>query len=203
MPTLATAFSGGSKWSSNSKIYGTNTNSFVLNNGNLIEIVINNFDGGQHPLHAHGHHVQLVYRNESQELFGAENDAELVSRNQKRHSHSATARARSTNTINYPAIPMRRDTWTIAPNGQTRIRFIADNPGVWLLHCHMDWHVEAGLTVVMVEAPEKLQEQTRSITQMTNQCRAQGIPTEGNAVGNADNWLDLTGEVTTPPINNG
>ena len=98
---------------------------------------------------------------------------------------------------------MRRDTWTIAPNGQTRIRFIADNPGVWLLHCHMDWHVEAGLTVVMVEAPEKLQEQTRSITQMTNQCRAQGIPTEGNAVGNADNWLDLTGEVTTPPINNG
>jgi iron transport multicopper oxidase len=53
----------------------------------------------------------------------------------------------SANTMGYtgdtskmPAIPMRRDTWMIAPGGYTVIRFVADNPGVWFFHCHMDWH---------------------------------------------------------------
>jgi iron transport multicopper oxidase len=99
---------------------------------------------------------------------------------------------------------MRRDTWTIAPNGETRLRFIADNPGVWLLHCHMDWHVEAGLTVTMVEAPDKIQEQEQQfMPQMASLCQAQGIATQGNAMGNVDNWLNLTGELTEPPINHG
>jgi len=45
-----------------------------------------------------------------------------------------------------PAIPMRRDTWMLAPLGYTVIRFRADNPGVWFFHCHMDWHNIAGLS---------------------------------------------------------
>ena len=192
--------SAGSEWAGNSKIYGTNTNPHVLHDGNLIEIRINNFDDGQHPLHMHGHHVQLVYRKGN--LFGPDFGDELVSRKHKRRTHSAEALARST-TINYPAIPMRRDTWTIAPSGETRLRFIADNPGAWLLHCHMDWHVEAGLTVVMVEAPERISEQKQFMPQIASLCQANGIATEGNAMGNTNNWLDLTGELTEPPINNG
>jgi FtsP/CotA-like multicopper oxidase with cupredoxin domain len=43
-----------------------------------------------------------------------------------------------------PAIPVRRDTWMITPLGYTVIRFVADNPGVWFFHCHMDWHNIAG-----------------------------------------------------------
>lgn len=34
--------------------------------------------------------------------------------------------------------------------GYTRIRWIADNPGVWLLHCHMEWHMAAGLAVTLI-----------------------------------------------------
>ncbi len=159
----------------------------------MIEIRIHNYDDGQHPLHTHGHHVQLVYR--KGKLFGPEANDDVLVPGISKQAHSSD--------VVYPAVPMRRDTWTIAPNGETRIRFIADNPGMWLLHCHMDWHVEAGLTIVMVEAPEKIQEQKQTITQMTDLCRDQGVPTEGNAVGNSKNWLDLSGEVTTPPINNG
>jgi len=44
-----------------------------------------------------------------------------------------------------PAIPMRRDTWMLAANGYTVIRFKANNPGVWFFHCHMDWHNIAGI----------------------------------------------------------
>ncbi|KAF8583110.1 multicopper oxidase [Ramaria rubella] len=38
--------------------------------------------------------------------------------------------------------------------GGVIIRFQADNPGPWFLHCHIDWHLEAGLAVVFAEAPQ-------------------------------------------------
>jgi iron transport multicopper oxidase len=28
--------------------------------------------------------------------------------------------------------------------------------GVWALHCHIDWHVRAGLVAMLIEAPELL-----------------------------------------------
>jgi hypothetical protein len=43
------------------------------------------------------------------------------------------------------ANPVRRDTTVIQPYSWTLIRFVADNPGLWALHCHIAWHQEAGL----------------------------------------------------------
>ncbi|PPQ70228.1 hypothetical protein CVT24_013086 [Panaeolus cyanescens] len=49
--------------------------------------------------------------------------------------------------------PPRRD--VVGVGGSTVIiRFRADNPGPWFLHCHIDWHLEAGLAVVFAEAPD-------------------------------------------------
>ncbi|KAF9447931.1 multicopper oxidase [Macrolepiota fuliginosa MF-IS2] len=48
--------------------------------------------------------------------------------------------------------PPRRDVYPI--NGNTTFRFFSDNPGAWFLHCHIDWHLEAGLAIVFAEAPE-------------------------------------------------
>ncbi|KAG8801435.1 laccase, partial [Serendipita sp. 399] len=36
------------------------------------------------------------------------------------------------------------------------LRFTADNPGPWLLHCHIDLHFDSGLAVVFAEAPEDI-----------------------------------------------
>lgn len=72
--------------------------------------------------------------------------------------------------------------------------------GVWAWHCHMDWHVEAGLTALFIVAPEEFQ---KSQTMNTDICKAQGVPTIGNAVGNSKDWLDLTGEPLEPPIDRG
>ncbi|GJJ09803.1 hypothetical protein Clacol_004027 [Clathrus columnatus] len=51
--------------------------------------------------------------------------------------------------------PPRRD--TTASGGTTanpmRIRFRTDNPGPWFIHCHLDWHLEAGLAAVFAEDP--------------------------------------------------
>jgi len=48
--------------------------------------------------------------------------------------------------------PPRRDVIAVEQGGVT-IRFRADNPGPWFLHCHIDWHLEAGLAVVFAEDP--------------------------------------------------
>ncbi|KIJ55074.1 multicopper oxidase [Sphaerobolus stellatus SS14] len=49
--------------------------------------------------------------------------------------------------------PPVRDVIGVGGSG-VRIRFRADNPGPWFLHCHIDWHLEAGLAVVFAEAPQ-------------------------------------------------
>jgi FtsP/CotA-like multicopper oxidase with cupredoxin domain len=38
-----------------------------------------------------------------------------------------------------------RDTFLIGPEQTTKIAFVADNPGMWLLHCHMLEHAAAGM----------------------------------------------------------
>ncbi|KAI0321789.1 laccase 6 [Amylostereum chailletii] len=55
-----------------------------------------------------------------------------------------------TNLIN----PPRRDVVPIN-GGNTTFRFFSGNPGAWFLHCHIDWHLEAGLAIVFGEAPEQ------------------------------------------------
>ncbi|KAF9367081.1 hypothetical protein CPB97_006368, partial [Podila verticillata] len=52
--------------------------------------------------------------------------------------------------------PLRRDTVTVPRKGYTVIRFKADNPGVWALHCHIEWHVTTGLVMQFVELPDEL-----------------------------------------------
>lgn len=107
-------------------------------------------------------------------------------------------------TSTFPAVPMRRDTFMVAPAGYTVMRFRADNPGVWILHCHMEWHVVAGLTATMIEAPAELQKQYPDglPAQSIANCKAQGVPTAGNAAGNTMDHFDLTGANThVPPLN--
>lgn len=112
-------------------------------------------------------------------------------------------------------IPARRDTWFLAPNSldpatspnqtdsTTIVRFRTHNPGVWLIHCHMDWHIDAGLTATLVVAPARIQRDNAEIpAQMKGICKAQGIPTVGNCAGNTKNVLDTSKCVSKvgPPV---
>jgi len=35
--------------------------------------------------------------------------------------------------------------------GYLVIAFYTDNPGAWLLHCHIGWHTEEGFAIQLVE----------------------------------------------------
>ncbi|KAL3669980.1 hypothetical protein V7S43_005351 [Phytophthora oleae] len=63
---------------------------------------------------------------------------------------------------------MKRDVYTVPPcdtddrgactnHGYVVLRFTADNPGVWTIHCHIDWHLDAGLAMILVEGQDELQ----------------------------------------------
>ncbi|XVE60850.1 hypothetical protein DITRI_Ditri05aG0159900 [Diplodiscus trichospermus] len=55
--------------------------------------------------------------------------------------------------------PPFRNTVSVPVNGWTTIRFKADNPGVWLLHCHIERHMTWGMrTVLIVKDGDGLEE---------------------------------------------
>ncbi|KAJ6984563.1 hypothetical protein D5086_017817 [Populus alba] len=46
--------------------------------------------------------------------------------------------------------PVERNTIGVPAGGWTAIRFIADNPGVWFMHCHLEVHTTWGLKMAFV-----------------------------------------------------
>ncbi|CEL09497.1 hypothetical protein ASPCAL12632 [Aspergillus calidoustus] len=52
--------------------------------------------------------------------------------------------------------PPYRDTANLPPSGWLAIRYITDNPGAWILHCHIQWHIVSGMAVVLVEGEDQL-----------------------------------------------
>ncbi|KAJ4287146.1 hypothetical protein N0V90_012544 [Kalmusia sp. IMI 367209] len=81
-----------------------------------------------HPIHLHGHDFLVL---------------------------EAGANARWDGTTNgwQSKNPPRRDTVILPPNGYIVIAFALDNPGVWLLHCHIAWHSSQGFGATILESP--------------------------------------------------
>nr|BAA28668.1 bilirubin oxidase [Trachydermella tsunodae] len=76
------------------------------------------------------------------------------------HGHTfAVVRSAGSTAYNYDN-PIWRDvvsTGTPAANDNVTIRFTTDNPGPWFLHCHIDFHLEAGFAVVFAEGVPQTQ----------------------------------------------
>ena len=83
----------------------------------------------------------------------------------------------------------------------TKAAKLTDDARIYLFHCHIEWHVEAGLTATFIEAPEMLQQTITIPSDHLNVCQRDGVPTKGNAAGNTHNHLDLSGANTAIPPN--
>ena len=51
--------------------------------------------------------------------------------------------------------PTRKDTIAVPDAGFAVMRFYADNPGFWLIHCHMSWHHHSGMAAVLQVSDNK------------------------------------------------
>jgi hypothetical protein len=56
-----------------------------------------------------------------------------------------------------PSNPQRRDTQQVRPNGYMVWQATADNPGAWPFHCHIAWHLSAGMAVDILERPDEIE----------------------------------------------
>ncbi|KAM0194979.1 hypothetical protein ACHAPC_000795 [Botrytis cinerea] len=71
--------------------------------------------------------------------------------------------------------PPRRDTAMLPQNGYLVIGFEMNNPGAWLLHCHIAWHASSGMAVQFVESSGQLQSMIRKagiMPSLEDQCDA-------------------------------
>ncbi|KAJ2451820.1 ferroxidase fet3 [Coemansia sp. RSA 2336] len=170
VPTLFSAFTMG-KLASNSSIYGPQAEAHVLKHMEVVEIVIDNPIPMEHSLYLHGHKVQVV------ELGPSGNATEY-------NRPVATVRKAG-------KWPMRQDTVFIPALQYAKLRFRADNPGVWLFRCQAEVHLHMGMAVTFVEAPDVLQRQQTLPQELSQMCLKQNIKASGNAAGNQG--FDLSG----------
>jgi FtsP/CotA-like multicopper oxidase with cupredoxin domain len=47
------------------------------------------------------------------------------------------------------AVGTRKDTAIVLPHRKLVADFYADNPGLWMLHCHNQYHSESGMMTVL------------------------------------------------------
>ncbi|KAF3661815.1 L-ascorbate oxidase [Capsicum annuum] len=79
-----------------------------------------------HPWHLHGHNFWVLG-------YG---DGKFVSKNVEKFNLKN---------------PPLRNTVVVFPYGWTAVRFVANNPGVWAFHCHIEPHLHLGMGVVFAE----------------------------------------------------
>ncbi|XP_057801835.1 L-ascorbate oxidase-like [Salvia miltiorrhiza] len=105
-------------------------------------------DSEIHPWHMHGHYFWVLAYGEGK---FTDADAAVLS--------NSTA-------------PPLRNTAVIFPNGWTALRFVADNPGAWVFHCHIEPHLYMGMGIVFAEGVDLLD-----------------VPTDGLACGLTAKYL--------------
>ncbi|KAI0730508.1 laccase C [Earliella scabrosa] len=68
------------------------------------------------------------------------------------HGHAFSVVRSAGQTTKNLVNPVRRDVVSIGSGSdQVTIRFRTDNPGPWFLHCHIDFHLDAGFAIVFAE----------------------------------------------------
>jgi len=104
-------------WSINGHIY-PNVPMYVVRQGDVVVMRIDNHSGEAHPMHLHGHHAVVLARN----------------------GVAATGS------------PWRMDSLEVLNGEVYDIAFVADNPGIWIDHCHNLKHAAQGMVAHLMYA---------------------------------------------------
>ncbi|KAI8932752.1 hypothetical protein NX059_010242 [Plenodomus lindquistii] len=99
-----------------------------------------------HPIHLHGHDFYVLDSQASAQWSGD------------------ISRLKTDN-------PIRRDTASLPAGGYLVLAFESDNPGAWLMHCHIPFHIAAGLGVQFLERKSEIQSSLGSLQGMQDGCK--------------------------------
>ncbi|CAF4238340.1 unnamed protein product, partial [Rotaria sp. Silwood2] len=93
----------------------------------VVDIRLENKDEDEHPFHLHGHSFWIISTSENPQ-----------------------AKQR------YRGAYIQPDVVSVPGSGWAKIRFLANNSGAWLFHCHIEWHMYAGLILAFIVEPDEL-----------------------------------------------
>ncbi|KAE8876322.1 hypothetical protein PF005_g29727 [Phytophthora fragariae] len=147
-------------------------NARAIKYGDHVEVVLMNDVIEQHPFHLHSHVAWVV--------------------------GSGHASAQDVYNNKLPALKLKgamvRDVYTVPPCevdakgvcvnvGYVVLRFKADNPGVWMMHCHVDWHMAIGMGMVFVEGEAELHKKGPKAfsSSLLSVCKNKSKQSEGEA----------------------
>ncbi|KAK4124430.1 multicopper oxidase [Parathielavia appendiculata] len=130
-PTMGQIFEGKSLFPTDYNVVGVNASSGT--DPEWAVLVIQDMSSLRlaHPIHMHGHDFWVLAEQEG--IFDGNTTV--------------------FNTVN----PSRRDVATLPGNGYLAIAFQFDNPGAWLVHCHIAWHASQGLSLEFVESQAQIE----------------------------------------------
>ena len=97
-------------WTINGHLY-PDMPMFVVEEGDIVVMTIENHSGQVHPMHLHGHHAVVLSRDG----------------------------------VDSPGSPWWIDSLDVQDGETFDIAFVADNPGIWMDHCHNLPHASQGL----------------------------------------------------------
>ncbi|MCJ1472710.1 hypothetical protein MMC13_001359 [Lambiella insularis] len=114
-----------------------------------IDILVQNFDDGNHPLHLHGYKYFVLAQGRGYFPWDTYKSLDLKN-------------------------PLRRDTASVEAYSWLLIRLVTDNPGLWAFHCHISWHTEAGMLMQFLTRPD-IVGNWRLPAANTDLCLAEGL----------------------------
>ncbi|OAA53334.1 ferro-O2-oxidoreductase [Cordyceps fumosorosea ARSEF 2679] len=116
-----------------------------------VDLVINNLDDGSHPMHLHGHsfYVLSSFRAEGRAGWGSYNPFD-----------PGRILPRPLNLAN----PLVKDTVSVPRRGHVVLRVLVDNPGLWMLHCHMMVHMGTGMAAGFHVGPADDEQHTLALS---------------------------------------
>lgn len=136
-------------------------------------IVVNNNFVVAHPMHIHGHNMFVLSEGPGPWDGTIQGD---------------------------PQNPARRDVQIIQPNGHIALQIDADNPGVWPFHCHIAWHVSAGLYINILERPNDIHTQLKDPGKMKTLCTAWDAWTQTEVPNQIDSGLRKRSKHAADPV---
>jgi len=111
---------------------------YVFKLNSVVDVILQNAntlypnESEVHPWHIHGHDFWILGYGDG--VFDPQKDP------------------KSYNLVNPPL----RNTAALFPFGWTAVRFVADNPGAWPFHCHLEAHFFMGMGIIFAEGIDKV-----------------------------------------------
>ncbi|KAL3853426.1 hypothetical protein ACJMK2_016981 [Sinanodonta woodiana] len=145
----------------------TCTHAVDITHGNVVQLVFTNMGLGKgqpHPIHLHGHSFYVMkmgygkYDNITAKIIGENLDVNCRGNKnrEKSYCNNPTWSDRSWIKGNVPGLKFEKaplkDTLVVPSGGYAVVRFRADNPGLWVMHCHMEVHHLEGMRLLLNES---------------------------------------------------